>query len=186
MLVNFDIDILVINIRMQFNFRQIVEALVPFLQPLDRFGIPYQVFYSEFPIMDVICILCKPVRSIIVICWQLFVIHAVCAILRVITPSSIFALPGHNLSEIFPVIQKLLESGNLKRGALVYNGHQTLESKRARAMFAEGYEQGTNKVWRFAQVYRPAGKARLLKKGQPPERLGNLKFLAGSTELRIV
>jgi hypothetical protein len=103
-----------------------------------------------------------------------------------ITTSSIIALPGQNLSEIFPVIQKLLESGNLKRGALVYNGHLTLEGKRTRAMFAEGYEQGTNKVWRFAQVYRPAVKARLLKKGQPPERLGNLKFLAGSTELRIV
>lgn len=103
-----------------------------------------------------------------------------------ITTSSIIALPGQNLSEIFPVIQKLLEAGNLKRGALVYNGHLTLEGKRTRAMFAEGYEQGTNKVWRFAQVYRPAVKARLLKKGQPPERLGNLKFLAGSTELRMV
>jgi hypothetical protein len=103
-----------------------------------------------------------------------------------ITTSSITAFPEQNLSEIFPVIQKLLESGGLKQGALVYNGHLTLEGKRTRAMFAEGYEQGTNKVWRFAQVYRPAIKASLLRKGQPPERLGNLKFLAGGATLRIV
>jgi hypothetical protein len=30
------------------------------------------------------------------------------------TTSSIIALPGQKLSEIFPVIQKLLDSGNLK------------------------------------------------------------------------
>jgi hypothetical protein len=102
-----------------------------------------------------------------------------------ITTSAIIAFPGQNLSEIFPVIQKQLESGSLKQGALVYNGYLTLEGKRTRAMFAEGYEQGTSKVWRFAQVYRPAVKARLLKKGQPPERLGNLKYLSGGAELRI-
>src|SRR5947209_6413525 len=39
-----------------------------------------------------------------------------------ITTSSIIALPGQNLGEIFPVIQKLLESSSLKQGALVYNG----------------------------------------------------------------
>lgn len=102
-----------------------------------------------------------------------------------ITTSSIIALPGQQLNEIFTVIQKLLESGNLKHGALVYNGFLTLGGERARAMFANGYEQGTDKVWHFAQVYRPAVKAGLFKKRQPPERLGNLKYLAGSNELRI-
>lgn len=101
------------------------------------------------------------------------------------TSSSIVAFPVQKLSEIFPVIQKVLESGSLKQGALVYNGFLTLEGKRTRAMFAEGYEQGVNKVWRFAQVYRPAIKARLFKKGQPPERIGNLKYLPKVAELRI-
>jgi hypothetical protein len=103
-----------------------------------------------------------------------------------ITASSIIALPQQNLSEVFPLIQKLLEAGSMKHGALVYNGYLTLQDKRSRAMIAEGYEQGTNKIWRFAQVYRPAVKASLLQKGQPPERLGNLKFLGGNIDLRIV
>jgi hypothetical protein len=103
-----------------------------------------------------------------------------------ITTSAIIMLPEQKLSETYPVIQELLASSNLKHGALVYNGHLTIEGKRARAMFAEGYEKGTDKVWRFAQVYRPVVKAHSFQKGQPPERLGNLKFLAGSTDLRIV
>ena len=57
-----------------------------------------------------------------------------------ITPSSIIALPVQKLNEIFPMIQKLLESSDLKQGALVYNVYLTLESKRTRAMFAEGWE----------------------------------------------
>jgi len=103
-----------------------------------------------------------------------------------VTSSMITVFPEQKLSEIFPVIQKALESGSLKHGALVYNGFLTLEGKRTRAMFAEGYEQGVNKVWRFAQVYRPAVKARLFKKGQPPERIGNLKYLPKVAELRML
>jgi len=103
-----------------------------------------------------------------------------------VTSSSIIAFHVQKLSEIFPVIQKVLESDSLKQGALVYNGFLTLEEKRTRAMFAEGYELGVIKVWCFAQVYRPAVKAGLFKKGQPPERIGNLKYLSNVAELRML
>ncbi len=83
------------------------------------------------------------------------------------------------------MIQELLASNTIKRGALIYNGYLTLRGERSRALFAEGYEQGKDKKWCFAQVYRPAMKVGLLRKAQPPERLGNLKFLAGESEYRI-
>ena len=103
-----------------------------------------------------------------------------------VTSSSIVAFPEQKLSEIFPVIQKAFESGSIKHGALVYNGFLTQDGTRTRAMFAEGYEQGVDKVWRFAQLYRPAVKARLFKKGQPPERIGNLKYLPKIAEHRML
>jgi hypothetical protein len=103
-----------------------------------------------------------------------------------VTSSMITVFPEQKLSEIFPLIQKALESGSLKHGALVYNGFLTQDGTRTRAMFAEGYELGVNKVWHFAQLYRPAVKARIFKKGQPPERIGNLKYLPKIAEHRML
>jgi hypothetical protein len=101
-----------------------------------------------------------------------------------VTASSIIVLPDQNLRQIYALIQKSLAASKMKYGALLYNGYLTLEGKRSRAMFVEGYEEGKQYVWRFAQVYQPAIKASLFKKGQPPERMGNIKLLAGNTELR--
>lgn len=102
-----------------------------------------------------------------------------------ITETAITVLAEQDLNQIFALIRELLASNTIKRGALIYNGYLTLRGERSRAIFAEGYEQGKDKRWRFAQVYRPTVKAGLFRKAQPPERLGNLKFLAGEGEYRI-
>lgn len=103
-----------------------------------------------------------------------------------VTSSMITAFPAQKLNEIYTVIQKMLESGSLKQGVLVYNGFLTQEGVRTRALFAEGYEQGADKVWRFAQRYRLAVKAGLFKKGQPPERIGKLMYMPKVAEHRML
>jgi hypothetical protein len=102
-----------------------------------------------------------------------------------ITETTITVLAEQDLNQIFALIQELLVSNTIKRGALIYNGYLTLRGERSRALFAEGYEQGKDKKWCFAQVYRPTMKVGLLRKAQPPECLGNLKFLAGEGEYCI-
>jgi hypothetical protein len=102
-----------------------------------------------------------------------------------ITDTAIIVLEVQKPNDIFTTTQDLLASGIVKRGVLIYSGYLTLRGERTRVIFAEGYEQGKDKTWRFAQVYRPAVKAGFLRKAQQPERLGNLKFLTGPAEYRF-
>lgn len=99
--------------------------------------------------------------------------------------AAIIVLEVQKSDDIFTATQHLLASGKFKRWVLIYSGYLTLRGERTRVIFAEGYEQGKDKTWCFAQVYRPAVKAGFLKKAQPPERLGNLKFLADPAEYRF-
>lgn len=102
-----------------------------------------------------------------------------------ITEQAITAMVEQDFNKIFAVIQQLLNSKAIKRGVLVFNGYLTLRGERSRAIMAEGFEQGSEKRWHFAQVYRSAVEADEQQQSRPAERLGNLKLLTGGAELRF-
>jgi hypothetical protein len=70
-------------------------------------------------------------------------------------------------------------------GSLLFRYLGTLYSQQAEQVVEYVRVEKKDKKWRFAQVYRPAVKGGFLKKAQAPERLGNLKFLAGPAEYRF-
>jgi hypothetical protein len=102
----------------------------------------------------------------------------------VLTESRLIAIGANTHNAFLAVVQQVMSSGEEERCVLVYDGYLTLSDNRTNAVFIEGYERKKEKGLRFAQLYRPAIKGNLLRKGRPLERLGNLKFLAGTLEYR--
>ncbi len=100
------------------------------------------------------------------------------------TQSAVTVLATDTMEEAFAVVHDIMRSGEVEFCVLGYDTYLTVEGEKTDAIVVEGYERGREKGLRFAQRYRPAIKAGLLRKGAPVERLGNLKFLAGDVEYR--
>lgn len=101
-----------------------------------------------------------------------------------VTDSAITILATKTIHDAFAVVQKVMDSEQVERSVLVYNGYLTIEGNRTRALFVEGFERSREKGVRFAQRYRPGTKARLFSKARPIERRGRLTLLAGNVEYR--
>ncbi|GHO63480.1 hypothetical protein KSC_023720 [Ktedonobacter sp. SOSP1-52] len=102
-------------------------------------------------------------------------------------PISIIVLDTKTIEEARATVQKVIQSGTIERGVLIYNGRVTLPTgERHRLLLLEGYESGQDTIVRFNQYYRPPVKAGFFGKKRPLERIGRLKFMPASIKVKEI
>ncbi len=103
-----------------------------------------------------------------------------------LTSAAITVLTTDTMDEAIAVVQQVMNYDQVDCCAFVYDSYLTSGGTRTEALSVEGYQRGQPPPLRFAQRYRRPSPASFLRKARPLQRLGNLAYLAGNTQVRPV